>query len=86
MGVNERSLQVIDLEVILENCYCLHIKNRSDLYPVFSISYSSRHRNEFPWSQANPEKRLGVKKDPEKVMDHVSSYMYRLLIAYIIFA
>ena len=31
-----------------------HIKNRSDLYPVPSFSYS-RQRNEFSWSQANPK-------------------------------
>ena len=36
-------------------CCCLHVKNRSDLYPVPSLSYSSRQRNEFPWSQANPK-------------------------------
>ena len=36
-------------------CCSLHIKNRSDLYPVASLSYSSRQRNEFPWSQANPK-------------------------------
>ena len=27
----------------------------SDLYPVPSLSYSSRQGNEFPWSQANPK-------------------------------
>ena len=36
-------------------CCCLHIKNRSDLYPVPSLCYSSRQRNKFPWSQANPK-------------------------------
>ena len=36
-------------------CCCLQIKNRSDLDPVPSLSYSSRQRNEFPWSQANPK-------------------------------
>ena len=36
---------------------CRHIKTRSNLYPVPSLSYSSRQRNEFPWSQANIQKK-----------------------------
>ena len=40
-----------------------HIKTRSELYPAPSLSYSSRQRKEFPWSQANPK----IKRDPEKV-------------------
>ena len=36
-------------------CCCLHIKNRSDLYPVYPSLFYSRQRNEFPWSQANPK-------------------------------
>ena len=39
-----------------------HIKNRSDLYPVPSLSYSSRHRNEFPWSQAITQNKVRKNK------------------------
>ena len=42
-------------------------KNRSDLCPVPSLSYSSRHENEFSWSQANPKYGTEKSKGPEKV-------------------
>ena len=35
-------------------CCCLHIKKRSDLFPV--PSHYSRQRNEFPWSQVEFDK------------------------------
>ena len=47
------------------------LKNRSDLYPVPSLSYSSRQRNEFPWLQllksTQNEVQKIAEKDPEKV-------------------
>ena len=40
------------------------LKERSGLYPVPSLFYSSRQRNEFPWSQANP--KYGTEKNKIK--------------------
>ena len=39
-------------------------KNRSDLYPVTSLSHSSRQRNEFSWT---PKIRYRKKQKTEKV-------------------
>ena len=55
----------------------LTLKNRSDLYPVPSLSYSSRQGNEFSWSQANPQKgteNSNKKKDPEKAPTLAKKY------------
>ena len=65
------------IEYIRCCCCCLHIKNHSDLYPVPSLSYSSRRRNEFPWSQAKPKKGTEKlhKKYPEKVPTPAKKYV-----------
>ena len=67
MSVDEGGLQVIDIEVILllygtyspvalvvvVVVFTLKTVLTSIQYP--SLSYSSRQRNEFPWSHANPK-------------------------------
>ena len=42
------------------------LKNRSDLYPVPSVSYSTRQRSEFPWSQAITQNKVQYKKKKRK--------------------
>ena len=44
LAINTLNVVIVDAPC----CCCLPIKNRSDLYPVPSFSYSSRQRNDFP--------------------------------------
>ena len=53
----------------LHCCCCLHIKNRSDLYPVPSnIRTGPTDANErLPWSQTNYPKRVHIVKKQTKI-------------------